>query len=99
MSEKKNILILSANDVNVAAGIIAYDLHKGMNALHHSEIMVRHTMVKEKGVISYYPSWQNFLYRGYKKYLTKNYSVKTNSDYKFFEIDQNKNIITILRMN
>ncbi len=95
---KRNILIISSSDVNTASGVIAYDLHKPLGAENHSEILTLYTKVKEEGVISYNSTNEWFLKRFKNKlisiFLNKN-NVKTDPDYYFFDVDQDKSLINL----
>lgn len=96
---KKKILIISSSDVNSASGIIAYDLHIGLAKKNRSEILTLHSKVKEEGVVSYNSSYQWFLKRLKNKiiyFLFK--KIKTNRDYYFFDVDQNKSLVNINRV-
>lgn len=93
---KKNILILSSSDVNSASGVIAYDLHKALGKENNSEILTLYTKVKESGVISYNSSLEWFLKR-LKNKLIQFFSskIKTNLNYYFFDINQNKSLVNL----
>ena len=95
---KKNILIISSSDVNSASGVIAYDLHMALEKNNNSEILTLHSKIKEEGVVSYNTTLEWFLKRLKNKLIQiffKKTKIKTNLDYYFFDVDQNKSLVNL----
>lgn len=94
MSNKRNVLIISTPDIITASGIIAFDLHQGLNHFGmDSKLLVRYTKQQRKGLISY-DRKLNVYYSKIKRRLKKKKNkVKTDINYYFFDIDQRKNIV------
>lgn len=81
-----------------AAGIIAYDLHKSLSKMNNSEILTLHTKVREKGVISYNSTYNWFVKQLKDKVLNilfRKTQIKTNPNYYFFDVNQNKNLLNV----
>jgi glycosyltransferase involved in cell wall biosynthesis len=97
--KNKNLLVISTPAVNYAAGVVYYDLHKGLSQYYNSQILVRYTDVKEQGVISYLTDFDLLKIRLRSK-LNKLLGKKkkklfANPDYYFFELNLKKNMINI----
>jgi len=95
--KRKNILIISTPDINQASGVIAYDLHKGLSKIYNSQLLIKNTKEKEKGIISYYNSFF-ILYRRVINKLFKNKKIKIDPNYYFFDINQDKELISLSRI-
>lgn len=86
MEKKYKILSISSPDITNASGAAAYTLHKEYSKKYDSKLLVRHTLSKEKNVISYFSNY-NFQRIIQKiKFLFK--KTKTKRDYYFFEINR-----------
>jgi glycosyltransferase involved in cell wall biosynthesis len=99
--DKKKILIISSPSTNNASGVIAYDLHKTLGVNYNSEIITKHDSTKEKHVISYTSTAFLFfekLSKKLKRTLFPNKEIKTNPDYYFFDINQNKTLINLNKL-
>ncbi|TXE08454.1 glycosyltransferase [Gelidibacter salicanalis] len=95
---KYNILIISSSDINTASGILTYDLHKPLSEEHHSEILTRHTKIKEQGIVSY-DSLLEWILKGVKNKVIRTFfnknKIKTDPNYYFFDVDQNKSLVDL----
>jgi glycosyltransferase involved in cell wall biosynthesis len=104
-----HILHISAADVNNAAGVLVYDLHKEFQKVSRSTLLIKKTDVKSNGVISYLDNrtepvhikkTYSLFSRVYNKIerLFKTpipYKLETDPDYYFFDSNPRDTLVNV----